>query len=242
MLKSANLERAVLRDADLSRVDLEFASLRNADLTNDASLRGAALGGANLTGATVAGADFLAAELASARLVAPIGLGSPRTSTRHRILSGCCANEMRVCAAPDIQGAIARPRNTRSGLATGSRSEPSESQRREYLRSTDAPESARQPSLRGAQLPHLRNHRSRIDNRHRRLITPRASSAASASTHHECIHHRPPSIERCGIEKPHHRHRRLLRARRERPRDRRATKQPDELAPPCMSRKEHCEG
>ena len=118
---------------------------------------------------------------------------------------------MRVCAAPDIQGAIARPGNTRSGLASGSRSEPSESQRREYLRSTDAPESARQLSLRGAQLPHLRSHRSRIDNRHRRLITPRASSAVSASTHHECIHHGPPSIERCGIEKPHHRHHRPLR-------------------------------
>ena len=109
---------------------------------------------------------------------------------------------MRVCAAPDIQGAIARPGNTRSGLASGSRSEPSESQRREYLRSTDAPESARQLSLRGAQLPHLRSHRSRIDNRDPRLITPRASSAVSASTHHECIHHGPPSIERCGLRNP----------------------------------------
>jgi hypothetical protein len=32
-------------------------------------------------------------------------------------------------------------------------------------------------------------------------------------------------------EKPHHRHRRLLRARRERPRERRAAEQRDELAP-----------
>jgi hypothetical protein len=47
---------------------------------------------------------------------------------------------------------------------------------------------------------------------------------------------------RPAAEKPDHRHRRLLRARRERPRRRRATEQRDELAPPCMSGKEHCEG
>src|SRR5262249_9431195 len=34
----------------------------------------------------------------------------------------------------------------------------------------------------------------------------------------------------------------LLRARRERPRRRRAAEKRDELAAPCMSRKEHCEG
>src|SRR5437016_6016703 len=34
----------------------------------------------------------------------------------------------------------------------------------------------------------------------------------------------------CGLEKSHHRHRRLLPARRERPRDRRAAEQRDELA------------
>src|SRR5262249_24115066 len=34
----------------------------------------------------------------------------------------------------------------------------------------------------------------------------------------------------------------LLRARRERPRSDRAAEQRYELAPPCMSRKEHCEG
>jgi hypothetical protein len=33
-----------------------------------------------------------------------------------------------------------------------------------------------------------------------------------------------------------------LRPRRERPRSRRAAKQSDEVASPCMSRKEHCEG
>ena len=76
-LDAKDIDRSILRDADLSRVDLEFASLRNADLTN-ASLRGAALGGANLTGATVAGADFAAADLASARLVAPIGLDAAK--------------------------------------------------------------------------------------------------------------------------------------------------------------------
>jgi hypothetical protein len=34
----------------------------------------------------------------------------------------------------------------------------------------------------------------------------------------------------------------LLRARRERPRSRRAAEKRDELAASCMSRKEHCEG
>ena len=39
-------------------------------------------------------------------------------------------------------------------------------------------------------------------------------------------------IRRRAVEEPDHRHRRLLRARRERPRDRRAAEQRDELAPP----------
>src|SRR5262249_52855881 len=38
------------------------------------------------------------------------------------------------------------------------------------------------------------------------------------------------------------RHSAWLRARRERPRCRRTAEQRDEIAPPCMSRKEHCEG
>ena len=38
-------------------------------------------------------------------------------------------------------------------------------------------------------------------------------------------------VGRCAVEKPDHRHRRLLRARRERPRRRRAAEQRDELAP-----------
>ena len=38
-------------------------------------------------------------------------------------------------------------------------------------------------------------------------------------------------IRRCGAEKPDHRHRRLLRARRQRPRGCRAAEQRDELAP-----------
>ena len=39
-------------------------------------------------------------------------------------------------------------------------------------------------------------------------------------------------VRRCGAEEPDHRHRRLLRARCERPRRRRAAEQRDELAPP----------
>src|SRR5262249_15388496 len=47
----------------------------------------------------------------------------------------------------------------------------------------------------------------------------------------ECIQHGPVSVERCAVEKPDHRQRRLLRVRRERPRNCRAADQRDELAP-----------
>src|SRR6516225_2709640 len=47
----------------------------------------------------------------------------------------------------------------------------------------------------------------------------------------ECIQHGPVSVERCPVQKPYHRHRRLLRACRERPRCCRAAEQRDELAP-----------
>jgi len=46
----------------------------------------------------------------------------------------------------------------------------------------------------------------------------------------ECIQHGPVSVERCAVEKPDHRRRSLLRARRQRPRRSRAAKQRDELA------------
>src|SRR5262249_55160924 len=48
----------------------------------------------------------------------------------------------------------------------------------------------------------------------------------------ECSHAVQNVSERSTAEKPHHRHRRLLRARRERPRDSRAAEQRDELAAP----------
>ena len=44
------------------------------------------------------------------------------------------------------------------------------------------------------------------------------------------------------VQEPDQRHRHLLRPRHERPCSRRAAEQRDELAPPCMSEKEHCEG
>src|SRR5262249_26091486 len=46
----------------------------------------------------------------------------------------------------------------------------------------------------------------------------------------ECSRHWLVSGRRLGVEKSDHRHRRLLRARRERPRDGRAAEQRDELA------------
>jgi len=48
----------------------------------------------------------------------------------------------------------------------------------------------------------------------------------------ECGHGTRPRGGRCAVEKTDHRHRRLLRARRERPRRRRAAEEADELAPP----------
>ncbi len=86
VLKSSNLERAILRDADLSRVDLEFASLKDADLTN-ASLRGAALGGATLARVTVNGTDFNGADLASTRLIEPIGLDAAKNFDKAQNIS-----------------------------------------------------------------------------------------------------------------------------------------------------------
>jgi len=49
-------------------------------------------------------------------------------------------------------------------------------------------------------------------------------------------------VRRSTVEEPNYRHRLLLRPRCERPRGRRAGEQRDELAAPCMSGKEHCEG
>src|SRR5262249_19592116 len=57
----------------------------------------------------------------------------------------------------------------------------------------------------------------------------------------ETSHHGGGFSRRPAAEDSDPRHRRLLRARRERPRRGSAEKR-DELAPPCMSRKEHCEG
>src|SRR5262249_12159745 len=77
VLKSSNLERAIMREADLSRVDLEFASLKDADLTN-ASLRGAALGGATLVRVRFNGTNFNGAALACTRRMEPIGLDAAK--------------------------------------------------------------------------------------------------------------------------------------------------------------------
>jgi uncharacterized protein YjbI with pentapeptide repeats len=77
VLKSARLDNADLRKADLSRAELQFASLKKSDLTG-ALLRGADLSGADLTEATVSGVDFFGADLASTRLVAPVGLEAAR--------------------------------------------------------------------------------------------------------------------------------------------------------------------
>ena len=103
-------------------MDLEFASLKNADLTN-ASLRGAALAGANLTGVTMTGADFH--ERISHRRGSLHRSGSmpPKTSTRRKILTACCANEVRSSVARrptpfarSVQLTAAGPRRSAPGL------------------------------------------------------------------------------------------------------------------------------
>jgi uncharacterized protein YjbI with pentapeptide repeats len=68
VFKSADLEHASFRDANLARVVLDYAQLDNADLTG-ANLMGSELGGANLTGANVTGANFSGADVNSARLL-----------------------------------------------------------------------------------------------------------------------------------------------------------------------------
>ena len=57
----------------------------------------------------------------------------------------------------------------------------------------------------------------------------------------ECAQFIADSVERRATEKFDHRHCRLLRTRRERPRRRRAADERDELAALCMTRKKHCE-
>src|SRR5262249_35041136 len=62
-----------------------------------------------------------------------------------------------------------------------------------------------------------------------------------AETGSKCRQERRIGPGKPAAQKPDHRRCRLLRARRERTRGR-AAEQRDELAPPCMSGKEHCEG
>lgn len=67
VFKSAALDGASFRKANLARVMMEFASLRDADLT-DANLRGSELAAADFKGANVAGANFEGADLNSAHI------------------------------------------------------------------------------------------------------------------------------------------------------------------------------
>jgi len=57
----------------------------------------------------------------------------------------------------------------------------------------------------------------------------------------KCGHGLPGVTGRFAIEESNNRHFRLLRTRRERPRRHRAAEQHDELAPLCMSGKQHSE-
>src|SRR5262249_23361392 len=66
--------------------------------------------------------------------------------------------------------------------------------------------------------------------------------AALAQSLAESSHSICERLRRAELEQPDYRQRRLLRARRERPCGCRAAEQRDELATPCMSGKEHCEG
>ena len=65
--KSAVLDGASFKGANMARVYMEFASLKGADLT-DANLRGSELAAADLTDANVAGANFQEADVNSAKL------------------------------------------------------------------------------------------------------------------------------------------------------------------------------
>ena len=77
VFRSADLEGASFREANLARVVLEYARLRDADLAG-ANLAGSEMGGADLTGASIAGADFSNADVNSARLIALKGKAEAR--------------------------------------------------------------------------------------------------------------------------------------------------------------------
>jgi hypothetical protein len=61
---------------------------------------------------------------------------------------------------------------------------------------------------------------------------PALDKTSFLETFAECGYEVGPIGKRSAVEKSNHRHRRLLRPRRERPRRRRAAEQRDELAPP----------
>lgn len=68
VLKSAKLDGASFKEANLARASLEYASLRGADFES-ANLEGAELAGADLTGANVTKAKLANADVNGARLV-----------------------------------------------------------------------------------------------------------------------------------------------------------------------------
>ena len=68
ILKSAKLDGASFKGANLTRSSFEYASLRGVDFAG-ANLSGAELGGADLTGSNVAGANFDKADVNSTKLL-----------------------------------------------------------------------------------------------------------------------------------------------------------------------------
>lgn len=65
--KSANLDGASFKNANLSRVLMEYTSAKNADFEG-ANLSGSELGGSDFSGANVKGANFTNADVNSARI------------------------------------------------------------------------------------------------------------------------------------------------------------------------------
>lgn len=77
ILKSAKLDGASFKGANLTRSAFEYASMKGVDF-EDANLSGAELGGADLTGANVKGANFDKADLDSTKLIGLVGREAAR--------------------------------------------------------------------------------------------------------------------------------------------------------------------
>ena len=101
-LSGASLNRANLRGASLNRADLRRANLSNAKL-NEASLRGANLRGTDLNTLDLSGINLSESDLSKAKLTRTQVLG---TNFESAVLTGACLEDWNINSATNFEGAI----------------------------------------------------------------------------------------------------------------------------------------